>query len=126
MSNVTQAAARIRAKLQERVHERTLAVAESAAKLHINAPRGGVNLNMFGQFRSAPGEQPAIETGELLDRIQSPVFGDMRGEAVVNYFHLEYGYDGAFERGWNTYGYRVEPRPMGRMVLAELLSGGQR
>lgn len=122
-----QAAERIRAKLEARVHERTTEVAHSAAQLHMNAPRGGVNLNMYGQPRSAPGEQPAIETGELLSRILKPEYGPMRGVAVVNYADLEWGYDAAVAiTSTAAYGrYRVEPRPMGRMVLAELKDGGQ-
>lgn len=108
---------RIRAKLNARVQLRATDVSQSAASFHINAPRGGHNLNMFGQRRSAAGEQPAIETGQLLMRIQNPDRGELWARVVVNYAKLEFGYDG--ELG------RVEPRPQGRMVLAEILAGGQ-
>lgn len=113
--SVQDAAARIRAKLDAHVQGLTTKVRDETARLHLNAPRGGVNFNMYGQPRSAPGEQPAIETGELLFRIMQPERSDMRGEIVVNYADLEYGYveDGR----------RVEPRPMGRMILDRLKGG---
>lgn len=113
--SVQDAAARIRAKLDARVQDLTTKVRDETARLHLNAPRGGVNYNRHGQPRSAPGEQPAIEDGELLFRIMQPERGDMRGEVVVNYVVLEYGYD--------KNGRRLAPRPMGRMILDRLKGG---
>lgn len=113
--SVQDAAARIRAKLNGRVQDLTTRVRDETARLHLNAPRGGVNYNRHGQPRSAPGEQPAIEDGELLFRIMQPERSDLRGEVVVNYVVLEYGYD--------KDGRRLEPRPMGRMILDRLKDG---
>lgn len=86
---------------------------EKAAGLHANAPRGGSNLNAYGQPRSAPGEVPAVEFGNLLDRLKRPPARDGEGWAfTVNYADLEEGYI--------TPQYVVAPRPLGAITLAEL------
>src|SRR5690606_41381907 len=81
-------------------------------------PRGGTNLNFFGQPRSAPGEPPAIEFGELITAMHLELNVDRAAATasfVVNRVGLEFG-----ERN-------VAPRPMGRMTSARLkqeVSGG--
>lgn len=107
------AADRIRQKLAERVRVRAEQAERIAARLHMTAPRGGTNLNRYGQPRSAPGEQPAVETGALLGRILNETKVDgLRAQVTVNYAVLEYGYD--------ANGRRLAPRPMGRMTVARL------
>lgn len=119
------AAARIRQKLAERVRVRAEQAERIAAQLHMNAPRGGTNLNMFGQPRSAPGEQPAVETGALLGRIlNETVISGLRAQVTVNYKVLEYGYyvgarSRISDRAELTPS-RMAPRPMGRMTVARL------
>lgn len=86
---------------------------DKAASLHRNAPRGGLNMNRHGQQRSAPGEAPAVEDGELLAAIEGQTESSMRVapgvyEVVVNRADLEFGTR------------RVAPRPLGRMALSEL------
>lgn len=79
----------------------------------MTSPRGGTNLNRFGQPRSAPGEPPAVETGELLGRIlNGTIISGMRAEVAVNYVVLEYGYD--------KNGRRLLPRPNGRMTIEQM------
>ena len=75
---------------------------------HHNAPRGGDNLNMFGEPRSAAGEVPAMETGALFAAIDQGVTLDgNRAEVVVNHTLLEEGT------------VRMGPRPLGREASAE-------
>lgn len=78
---------------------------------HDNAPRGGDWLNAFGEPRSAPGEDPAIEFGDLRDAIERGVTetGRLQFDVVANRVGLEFG-----EPENN-----VKPRPMGRHALEE-------
>lgn len=80
-----------------------------AKELHRNAPRGGPNKNRFGEFRSAPGEAPAMETGELFANIdQGVILAPDAAEVTINYTVLEFGT------------VRMKPRPLGRKASAEL------
>lgn len=79
-----------------RVLESTVSTAQDfAVDIHMTAPRGGgATLNAFGQLRSSPGEQPAVEWGGLLDAmmVHPPVEGSREGTRryqVVNYAPLE-------------------------------------
>lgn len=86
---------------------------ELVIDIHLSAPRGGEYENQFGQMRSAEGEQPAQETGELLSRLQQPV--TVRGYSAffnVNYDVLETG-------GLTEFG-SVAARPMGQMTVNQL------
>lgn len=77
---------------------------------HREAPRGGSYLNRYGQTRSAPGEAPATEEGNLMRILEmppSPIPGG--GYSVpVNYAALEYGT------------MHIAPRPLGRKGIALL------
>lgn len=81
-----------------------------AVQLHREAPRGGSYLNRYGQARSAPGEQPAVEEGNLLRILEMPPtpLPDGAYSVPVNYAPLEYGT------------MHIAPRPMGRMTIALL------
>ena len=80
-----------------------------AKDLHRTAPRGGTNVNRFGEPRSAPGEPPAMETGALFAALDQGVTQlGLEAQVVVNYRLLE---DGTR---------RMRPRPLGRIAAAEL------
>lgn len=84
---------------------------EIAVQTHREAPRGGTYLNMYGQPRSAVGEQPAEETGKLMSILEMPPSPVPGGYSIpVNYRWLE------------------ATRPMGLMISlrlkAEVESGG--
>lgn len=101
----------IRAKLVDRVEDRTFQGADIALELHDTAPRGGTNVNAYGQQRSAPGEQPAIEHGDLREAILNGNTVDeatATGRFIANTVHLEYGT------------VHIAPRPMGRMTIDKL------
>lgn len=85
---------------------------------HENAPRGGWAINSFDQHRSAPGEDPAIEFGDLLDAILHGVTrtGRLQYDVVANRVGLEHG-DPSED---------IAPRPMGRYALEELRSPAER
>lgn len=92
-----------------------------AADNHENAPRGGRNLNRNFEPRSAPGETPAPETGNLLDEMRGGPYlvGDI-ARVVLNYKKLEFGY-------LSDEGY-VAPRPGGQIATEEFkaaVRGGQ-
>jgi hypothetical protein len=85
-----------------------------AFETHRQAPRGGVNINKFGEPRSAPGEAPAMETGRLFAILnqQRPAREPDGYSVLVNYTVLEQGY---------SKGNRVlEPRPLGRITMSVL------
>jgi len=104
---------RVRRALGERVAQRTTQLKDITVEMHATAPRGGVNLNAFGQPRSAPDEPPAVEFGDLLNTIDNSVKVEgLVGSVVVNRPWLEYGFD--------VDGRRLRPRPMGRLAIAEL------
>lgn len=101
-------------ELLNRRDRRARQLSKIAADLHRDAPRGGHYLNMHGQPRSAPGEQPATETGELLEAIENGVtITHAEATVVVNNAALEFG-------GITGDGNLVRPRPMGRMAVAKL------
>lgn len=116
--SVESAVARIRGKLAARVEERAKRGQEIALDLHLNAPRGGVNLNAWGEPRSAPNEPPAIEYGDLYDAMFEGLEVDKnaaRASFVTNWTLLEYGTR------------TIAPRPMGRITATQLkqeASGG--
>lgn len=103
------ALARNKAKILQRITLET----------HADAPRGGSNRNYFGEPRSAPGEQPAIEFGELYSRIELEGYEEIPfgGRVFVNYPFLEFGYT---TRLGNRH--VLEPRPMGEIALSRLFT----
>lgn len=93
----------------QHVHARAVQGSEIAVQLHANAPRGGSNVNRYGQPRSAPSEAPAVEDGTLLAALQDPPQPVQDGYAItVNRAQLE---------GGTRY---VRPRPMGAMTIEQL------
>ena len=75
--------------------------------LHRTAPRGGENVNQFGEPRSAPGEVPAMETGGLFAEIDQGVeIRPKEATVIVNRTVLEFG---------TPY---IRPRPLGRRASA--------
>lgn len=102
---------RLQRKSLERAQERTQELQDIVVELHASAPRGGSYLNAFKQPRSAPGEQPAVEYGTLMSRLQEPIQRDGNGfTTIVNYMRLEFGSPTE----------NVAPRPMGDMAIAQL------
>lgn len=98
-----------REKARPHVKARAEQLSGIAKELHRNAPRSGTNLNRFGEPRSAPGEAPAMETGELFAKIDQGVTLDgTTAQVVVNYSVLEHGT------------VRMKPRPLGRQASDEL------
>ena len=103
----------LRTKLRERTLFRAEQLQDIAAEQHANAPRGGKNLNRYGEPRSAPGEPPATETLELLSRIDDGLTETPEGfQVAVNYTVLEFGY--------SKNGRILEPRPNGRLAIERL------
>lgn len=101
---------RHRVKRGQHIRKRAREYAEVVKTEHRNAPRGGRNLNMFGEPRSAPGEPPAMETGQLFAQIDQGVDADVRkreAKVIANYRVLE---DGTR---------RMEPRPLSRIALVK-------
>lgn len=92
------------------VRKRANELSGIAKHLHRNAPRGGRNLNMFGERRSAPGEVPAMETGSLYAEIDQGVeVKPMEATVIVNRTELEFGSDKR----------NIKPRPLGAIAAAE-------
>gem|GEM_PF-2140252 len=107
-------------KAEQRTYARAVQGSEIAVALHLSSPRTGPTVNRYGQLRSAPGEQPAVEEGTLLTLLQAtptPVPG-LNGNGhkfLVNYAVLELGTR------------HIAPRPLGAMTVAHLkreVSGG--
>jgi len=114
VSNAAVIQAMLKDELLNRRDRRARQLSNIAAQLHRDAPRGGHYMNMHGQPRSAPGEQPAIETGELLAAIEQGVtISYAETTVVVNNADLEFG-------GITGDGNLVRPRPLGRMAVAKL------
>ena len=91
------------------VRARANELSEIAKGLHKNAPRGGHNLNMFGERRSAPGEVPAMETGGMFAEIDQGVeIQPMQATVIVNRKVLEFGTR------------RIDRRPLGSESSSEL------
>ncbi|MBO4548530.1 MAG: hypothetical protein J5758_04870 [Abditibacteriota bacterium] len=98
---------RIEARVQNAI-KAAAAMIERSAKMKIQqAPRGGKNLNSKGERRSAPGEPPATETGNLANSIQQEVVSD----GIIVFVGAEYGK--ALEEGARseTGSLRIAPRP---------------
>lgn len=95
--------------------KRALELQAIAIELHSSAPRGGVNINARGRFRSAPGEQPAPEFGGLMEAIRdtpqkmTDEAGNPGFRTVVNRVYLE-----------KPPMIRIAPRPLGRMAAERL------
>lgn len=109
-----QAIKRLQQRQAEHIRKRAREFADVVKAEHRNAPRGGENLNRFGEKRSAPGEPPAMETGGLFAEIDQGVDVDMakrEARVVANYAVLENGTR------------RMEPRPLGRISLAKFKAG---
>lgn len=108
----------LQAKLARRVERRAIDLQRTALRLHREAPRGGENINAFGQHRSAPGEQPAPEYGTLTSLIASGTdpSGHLQWDVTANYKVLEHGTR------------HVAARPLGAMtvetVKTEIATGG--
>lgn len=103
----------VRRKGERRAEAWAEAGSRTAAEKHDHAPRAGRNLNRFGLRRSAPGDPPAEETGQLLSILRRGPEDAPGGYAfTVNYSVLEYGY--------SKNGRTLEPRPLGRITLSEL------
>lgn len=108
-----QAIERLKKRQAERIRRRAREYQTIVKEEHRTAPRGGANLNMFGEPRSAPGEPPAMETGALFAQLDQGLTVDMNkreARVIANYKVLE---DGTR---------RMEPRPLGRVALAKLKS----
>lgn len=114
-----EAVRRGRESLTGHVTERALEGQRFLVRRHDSAPRGGKNFNMFGDRRSAPGEQPAPETGQLGRLLERPpVVQGANTKAptatiIVNYAALE---------NYNV-GARIAPRPMGVPMRVKLMDG---
>ena len=97
------------------VRARANELSEIAKDLHRTAPRGGENLNRFGERRSAPREVPAMETGGLFAMIDQGV----KVEPMTATVTVSFGFGpnrGSLEAGTR----RMAPRPLGRRALTEL------
>lgn len=106
-----QAIEKLKKRQAEHIKRRAREYQQLVKEEHRNAPRGGSNLNMFGEARSAPGEAPAMETGALFAQLDQGLDVDMRkaeARVIANYKVLEYGTR------------RMKPRPLGRIALARL------
>ncbi len=80
-----------------------------AKDLHRTSPRGGKNVNQFGEKRSAPGQAPAMETGALFATIDQGITQvGMEAQVVVADKFLEFGTR------------RMKPRPLGAIASAAL------
>jgi hypothetical protein len=99
----------LRQRYLEHTRGRGAELRDIADELHNNAPRGGTNLNSFGQNRSAAGEVPAVEFGNLLADIQNGLTETPTGVTVlVNRKFLEYG-------TW-----KMGAHPLGRLAIEAL------
>lgn len=98
-----------------RALERAREASATALRLHLDAPRGGDTLNIFGQPRSAAQEPPAEETGMLAQRLRNgPEIEGGIARAPVNYKVLERGYAPR----------NLQPRPLGRITLDTIKARG--
>lgn len=107
--SVESALKRIHGKLEARVEKRAKRGQQIALDIHKTAPRGGDNLNVWGEPRSAPNEPPAIEYGDLYDAMYDGLeVNGVEARFVVNWQLLEYGTR------------FIAPRPMGRITSTQL------
>lgn len=120
---------RIEARSDEHAQKRAMQARDIAATEHRNAPRGGINKNRYGQFRSAPGEPPATEEGDLLRYIQGQQPLGMRlrpghYRVGVNLVVLEFGFSVGLRSRISDRktisGATLEPRPLGRITVDKL------
>lgn len=108
---------RARARLEDQVERRAFQGRDIALELHETAPRGGTATNAYGQPRSAPGEPPAIEHGDLREAILNGYEFDQQAltaRFVANTVHLEYGTR------------HMAARPMGRLTKERLKQEARR
>lgn len=108
-SHFTERLAEIRRDATKHRDNRAKQLSGIAKDLHRNAPRKGLNKNRWGEQRSAPGDPPAMEMGELFAKLdQGVTLTPEAAEVVVNHTVLEMGT------------VRMKPRPLGRKASAEL------
>lgn len=117
----------VRTRVGRRVESRALRGQDIAIQLHETAPRGGANVNRYGEPRSAPGEPPAIETGDLLESMRDGYQYDastLTASFIANYVVQEYGYDvgdrSRISDKQSLAAGRMDPRPMGRLTIEQL------
>lgn len=102
-SNLRRALEAIDVSATRHVRARANELSGIAKDLHRTAPRGGENINRFGEPRSAPGEVPAMETGGLFAEIDQGIDVKLKeATVIVNRTTLEFG---------TPY---IRPRPLGR------------
>ena len=110
-SNLRRALEVIDNSATRQVRKRANLASSIAKDLHRNAPRGGENLNRFGEPRSAAREVPAMETGRLFAAIDQGVnVTNKQATVVVNWKVLEFG----------TRDGTLLPRILGEETVAEL------
>ena len=106
-SNLLRALEAIENSATRHVRKRANELSGIAKDLHRTAPRGGENINRFGEPRSAPGEVPAMETGGLFAEIDQGVnVTKKQATVIVNRTVLEFGTP------------HIRPRPLGRRASA--------
>lgn len=107
--SIASARAKVKARINQHVERRAKEYQSTVKAAHRNAPRGGQNLNKFGERRSAPGEPPAMETGQLFAVLDQGLTreGDAHFRVPANYKLLENGTR------------KMRPRPLARISLAE-------
>jgi hypothetical protein len=113
-SRLLQASLAVRQAAGRHLKGRAELLSGIAKDIHRTAPRGGENVNRFGERRSASPGPPAMETGGLFAMIdQGVTVREMEAQVVVN-FGFGPG-KGSMEDGTR----RMAPRPLGRLALAE-------
>ena len=98
-------------KADKPVYQLAVRFTEINVRNHVNAPRGGPNLNKYGQQRSAVGEPAAVEDGNLRNLMEMPPVptSDGKGYRVFgNYAVLEKG------------SMHVGPRPNAAIAVEQL------
>ena len=105
----------IQAAKKRRVRQLCNQLADINKDTHRTAPRGGQNLNRFGERRSAPGSPAAMETGGLFALMDQGVeitsgLAGVWGRVFMNLSVLEFGTR------------LMGPRPNGRISLERFTS----
>ena len=114
VSRALQARLAVEQAASKRVSNRAHQLSGIAKDLHRTAPRGGENVNRFGERRSAPGQVPAMETGSLFAAIdQGVTVRGLEATVLVNWVEVEFQTR------------NVAPRPLGTVALREFRSRAQ-
>ncbi|MFH0980642.1 MAG: hypothetical protein V2A79_03775 [Planctomycetota bacterium] len=93
---------RIARGLEDVAHDIVVAACSNIAERSVSSMAGGKSGRMYGQHQaSAPGEAPAIDTGQLADSIQTEVSGS-KGMVYTNSEHGPH-------MEWGTHD--ISPRP---------------